>query len=202
MPDWPAARPLDPDEVAAPEHIDEAALIEQARQDRQAFAPLYRRYLDPVYRYCYRRLGTREVAEDATSQVFLKALAALSGYRGASFRAWLFAIAHNVVVDVARRRASAPLAEAGDLADGAPTPEEVAVAADEHRTLRALLASLPADQRSVVELRLAGLTGAEVALALGRSLGAVKMLQFRAMARLRAGLRVRTLAGERGDGGA
>jgi RNA polymerase sigma-70 factor, ECF subfamily len=66
--------------------------------------------------------------------------------------------------------------------DTALTPEDMAVAAEDHR---ALLARLPVDQRSIVELRLAGLTDAEVAETLGRSVGAVKSAQFRALARLR-----------------
>jgi RNA polymerase sigma-70 factor (ECF subfamily) len=170
---------------------DEAALVARAQVDRAAFAPLYERYLDPVYRYCYRRLGTREAAEDATSVVFAKALAALPEYRAGSFPAWLFAIAHNAVADVhRRRRPDQPLETARDPVAAGPSPEDLAVAADERRSVRALLAGLPADQRRVLELRLAGLKGAEIAAVLGRSVAAVKMLQLRAMTRLRAELGV------------
>jgi len=170
---------------------DDAALVARAQADPRAFAPLYERYVDPVYRYCYRRVGSREAAEDATALVFTKALAALPAYRAGSFAGWLFAIAHNVVADVhRRRRPEGPLAAAGDPPDREPGPEEAAIAADERRSVRALLARLPEDQRRVVELRLAGLTGAEIAAALGRSVAAVKMLQLRAMTRLRAELGV------------
>jgi RNA polymerase sigma-70 factor (ECF subfamily) len=167
--------------------VDETVLIERARRDRREFAALYEHYLDPVYRYCFRRLGSREMAEDATSQVFVKALAALDSFSGTSFRAWLFAIAHNVVTDTfRRRRPTAPLDELVEPPDPAATPEELAVAADARHSLRATLAQLAPDQRRVVELRLAGLTGAEIAEVLGRSEAAVKMLQFRAHTRLRA----------------
>jgi RNA polymerase sigma-70 factor, ECF subfamily len=180
---------------------DDAVLVERARRDPQDFAPLYGRYVDAVYRYCYRRLGGREAAEDATSAVFAKALAALPAYRDGSFLGWLFAIAHNVVADVhRRRRPEGPLAAVGDPVDAAPTPEEAALAADERRSVRALLATLPTDQRRVLELRLAGLTGAEIAAVLGRSVAAVKMLQLRAMTRLRADLGVGAAARETGDG--
>lgn len=175
---WQAGPGEEPDEV----------LVARARLDRRAFAPLYRRYLDPVYRYCYRCLGSREAAEDATAQVFCNALAALPRFKDGSFRAWLFAIAHNAVVDAARRGRSVsvqPLAEGFDRGDGAPTPEEEVLGAERAGTLRALLARLPEDQRRVVELRLAGLKGTEIAQVLGRSRAAVKMLQFRAIARLR-----------------
>ena len=164
----------------------DSALVAAARADRRAFAPLYDRYVDPVYRYCLRRLGDRAAAEDATSQVFAKALATLPAYRDRSFRGWLFTIAHNVVSDMFRqRRPDVPLEAAEDRPDPAPTPEEAALVADEGRALRALLAQIPTDQQRVLELRLAGLTGAEIARVLGRSEGAVKMLQFRAVARLR-----------------
>ena len=83
----------------APVGEDDAALVARAKADPRAFAPLYRRYVDPVYRYCYRRLGNREAAEDATSLVFARALAVLPKCRDETFRSWLFAIAHNVIAN-------------------------------------------------------------------------------------------------------
>ncbi|MHB1416240.1 MAG: RNA polymerase sigma factor [Chloroflexota bacterium] len=175
----------------------EAEMVARAKADRRDFAPLYARYLEPVYRFCYRRLGDRETAEDATSQTFYNALAALPRFRDGSFRAWLFTIAHNATTDaLRRRRPQQPLAEAAEPADGDPTPEEAAVARDERRNLRALVSRLSDDQRQVVELRLAGLTGPEIADLLGRSPASVKMLQFRALERLRVLSRVTTGAAE------
>jgi RNA polymerase sigma-70 factor (ECF subfamily) len=175
---------------------DEAAVVVRARADPAAFAPLYERYLDPVYRYCYRRLGNREAAEDATSVVFTRALASIGNYQDGSFAGWLFAIAHNVVVDCHRRRRPVQALPEIEPADSAPSPEEAALAADERRSVRALLAALPEDQRRVLELRLAGLRGVDIAVALGRSPGAIKMLQLRAMTRLRADLGVATRAND------
>ena len=178
---------------------EEAALVAAARRDPQAFAPLYQRYFDPVYRYCYRRLGGPEAAADATSLVFAKALAALPRYRDGSFRSWLFAIAHNTVVDCARSvRADRPLEMAAEVVDAAPTPEEASLVADEGRSLRAALVHLSPDQRRIVELRLAGLTDREIAAVLGRSLGATRMVQVRAVARLRDLLGVGAEPGEVG----
>jgi len=173
---------------AAPMGVeDDHWLVERARTDRRAFAVLCTRYVTAVYRYCYRRLGSREAAEDATSQVFVKALAALSTYRTYSFAGWLFAIARNVVADAYRsRRPTEPLDAALAVADQAPTPEQSVLRVEETRELQRWLAALTPEQRAVVELRLAGLSGAEMAAALGCSLGAVKMLQLRAIARLRA----------------
>lgn len=165
---------------------DDAALVAAAQADPRAFAPLYARYLQPVYRYCYRRLGTSAAAEDATSEVFVKVLAGLPRYHEDSFRGWLFTIAHHVTVDALRQYCpQEPLEAAGEAVDTALTPEEEIVSAE---TQRALLARLPDDQRHVVELRLAGLTGGEIAGVLGRSVGSVKALQFRALARLRRAL--------------
>jgi RNA polymerase sigma-70 factor (ECF subfamily) len=178
----------------------EAEMVARAKVDSHAFAPLYTRYLDTVYRCCYRRLGNREAAEDATSEVFYKALAALPGHHNGSFRAWLMAIAHNVVADSFRRQhPEEPLMPDYDPPDETATPEETALAAEERHSLRALLVRLPDGQRSVLELRLAGLTGPEIATVLGRSLGSVKMLQFRAVAQLRVPLGVHTSSEEAHD---
>ena len=170
--------------------LDEPAQIALAQRDPHAFAPLYERYAEAVYRYCYRRLGNPETAADATSLVFSRALSALPRYHDRSFRSWLFAIAHNTVVDGWRTtRIEARLEVSAGRADPAPGPEEVALRADAGREIHALLGHLPDDQRHVVELRLAGLTNSEIAATLGRSVAATKMLQVRALTRLRSLLR-------------
>jgi RNA polymerase sigma-70 factor (ECF subfamily) len=166
--------------------LDEPAQIALAQRDPAAFAPLYEHYADDVYRYCYRRLGNPEAAADATSRVFARALSALPRYHDRSFRSWLFTIAHHTVVDAWRTtRVEARLDLTAGRADSGPGPEEVALREDAGREVRALLGQLPSDQRHVVELRLAGLTNQEMAATLGRSVAATKMLQVRALARLR-----------------
>ena len=166
---------------------DEATLVARAKTDRASFAPLYHRYVIVIYRYCYHRLGSAEAAEDATSEVFLKALVALQRHRDdQSFRSWLFAIAHNVVTDSYRaRRPSEPLDLTEDVVDAAPTPEDLALVAEGDRAVQVLLTRIAPDQARVLELRLAGLTGPEVARVLGRTHGAVKIAQVRGYARLR-----------------
>jgi RNA polymerase sigma-70 factor (ECF subfamily) len=180
---------------------DEAELIAAARLDPRAFAPLYQSYFDPVFRYCLRCLGDREEAADATQEIFARALRALPRYRDHAFRPWLFTIAHNVIADSHRQRRrrppDAPPAAADDRADPDPGPEEAALAAEARRSVHRYLAQLPPDQRAVVELRLADLTGKEVAAVLSRSLGSVKIAQHRAFARLRE-----LMGGEAGKGGA
>jgi RNA polymerase sigma-70 factor (ECF subfamily) len=175
---------------------DDAEVAARAVHDRAAFGVLYDRYATVVFRYCYRRLGERGAAEDATSATFLKAIESLPGYRGGSFPAWLFAIAHSVVVTTARRRTESALDESYDVADGEPSPEDAAMAADDRRRIVRLLAGLPEDQRRVIELRLAGLSGAEIAMSIGRSVSAVKMLQHRAMTNLRRRLTAPAATGD------
>lgn len=172
-------------DVAAEE---DARLVAAALADRSAFAALYRRYVDPIYRYTYHRLGAREQAEDATSQIFLKALTALPTHRtDRSFRSWLFTIAHNVVTDCYRaRKPQDPLALVPEPIDSRGSPEDEAIARVEQDELHRMLEQLSVDQRRILELRLAGLNSAEIAQVLGKSQGAVKVAQSRAIARLRA----------------
>src|SRR3954453_21372769 len=125
---------------AAQGDFDEPDIVERARHDPPAFSPLYARYAASIYGYCYHRLGSQQAAEDATSIIFTKALTSLSGYRGPSCRAWLFGIAHHVVADTQRARGpDASLDAAATTIDASPSPEDLAVASDDRRHLRALL---------------------------------------------------------------
>lgn len=167
----------------------ERALAVRARIDRASFGLLYDRYVDRIYAYCYRRLQTREAAEDATSDTFLKAMAAISSYRPetGSFRAWLFTIAHRVVIDSWRRnRPQAPLETVAEVPEAGAGPEQLAIAREASRDLYALVTLLPEDQATVVHLRLAGLIDREIAEVLGRSHGAIRIAQHRAIKRLQA----------------
>lgn len=165
---------------------DEALLVAAARADRRAFAPLYARYVGPIYRYCHARLRSREAAEDATGEVFARALAALPGSREGSFAAWLFRIAHNVVVDAHRRRhPTEPLDVAEDAPDLARPPDDLALAAIEHEALWMAITNLPDEQRASVELQLVGWADGRIADTLGRTPAAVRMLRLRALGRLR-----------------
>ncbi len=191
----PVSRPDQPASAAASQPRatgSDADLIRAAQADPAEFAAVYERYVDPIYRYCVTRVGSPADAEDATSQTFARAFGALSTFRsrpdlaGGGVRSWLFTIAHNVVVSGYRdRRPTSPLADADLLIDPDPTPDEQAIAAERREILLGSIARLSDDQRRVVELRLAGLSGPEIAAVLGRSHGAIKMMQFRAIDRLR-----------------
>ena len=171
----------------------EAHLVARAQRDPAAFGPLYELYFDSIYRYCFYRLGSAHAAEDAVSTVFIRVLEALPHYRpgprAGSFRSWLFTIAHNVVANhhrAASRRLVTPLTAASVLPDDHPSPEDHALAIENAHTIQSLLAQLPAEQRQVVELRLSGLTDQEIAHVLGRTHGAIRTAQYRALIQLRA----------------
>ncbi len=166
--------------------------IELARRDPAAFAPLYEAHVDLVWRYAMSRLGDQERAADVTSQTFIKAIVALPGFRGepgkSTFRSWLMAIAHNAVIDDCRKTKPAlPLDDpvAGRLADRGASPEDAAIAWAERQRIQGALAQLTERQRSIVELRAAGMRGAEIAALLGMTVPAVKTANHRAYQRLR-----------------
>jgi RNA polymerase sigma factor (sigma-70 family) len=170
----------------------DASIVLAARSDLAAFEPLYRRYADRVYRYCIRRLGDPERASDATSAIFIKAMQSIESCQPESFRSWLFSIAHNTTIDAIRTTRMYDRIDGElEMADPGPDPEVAALAAESRLEIVALLAHLTADQRQVVELRLAGLDGYEIASALGRSRASVDTAQSRAVARLRRVLGVR-----------
>jgi RNA polymerase sigma-70 factor, ECF subfamily len=168
-----------------PAELPDAHLVEMARRDPTTFVYLYDRYIDAIYRFCAQRLP-QTAAEDATSVAFLNALKSIQRFdatRG-TFRAWLFTIAHNAVIDQTRLRQHPPLDDLW-IEDTATGLDDHVVAIDERQTLLRAVAELPPDQRQVIHLRLASLTGAEIAGAMGRSHVAVRALQHRAIKRLR-----------------
>lgn len=162
---------------------DERLQVEAARQDRALFADLYENNFDRVYAYLARRVRDREEAEDLTSEVFHQALVGLPSYewRGLPFIAWLLGIAAHVLADgvhkVARRQevVSEELEQAGIEDD-----------VEQRAMLYQLVDSLPADQRQVILWRFVGQKSLrEMAVELGRSEGAIKQLQLRALQNLR-----------------
>lgn len=169
-------------------------LVARVPRDLGAYAELYDRYLNPVYRYFFLRLGSRPEAEDLTSQVFLAALESLSSYRsGGSFRAWLFGIARRKLADHYRlRRPQVSLEQVGDL----PARHEPALARlasrEQLRGLAELVAGLRDSERELLSLRFAaGLSFAEMAHLLKRKESAVKMSLYRLLERLERQLEAR-----------
>lgn len=172
---------------------DDFRLMRLVQADLMEFERIYDKYVAVIYAYCRRRLDTTALAEDATSIAFMKALAAVPSFRAGSgtVRSWLFAIAHNVVLDQIRsqnRRSIRPLDEAFDVVDGMSSPEAAAIDNETRREMETAMEWLTGEQRRVIELRLAGLTGPEIAGVLSISHGAVRSLQRRALMRLRGAL--------------
>jgi RNA polymerase sigma-70 factor (ECF subfamily) len=167
---------------------EDRALAERAASDRESFGILYDRYVRRIYGFCYRRLQTHEAAEDATSQTFLRALTALSqgSNSSGSFKSWLFTIAYHVIVDAHRlQKPMALLDDVHDFAETDPGPEELALTGETGRELYALIDRLLRDQADLIHLRFSGLNDQEIAGVLGKSYGAVRIAQHRAMKRLR-----------------
>lgn len=164
---------------------DERTLVEAAQKDPARFADLYERHFERLYAFVVRRVRDRHAAEDVTSDVFQRALAGLPRFewRGAPFAAWLYRIAANAIADRAQRNAREVLvAEPEERAENPGYSEE-----EQHAQVFRLVRTLPEDQRRVLTMRFAEQKSIrEIALALARSEGAVKQLQFRALESLRA----------------
>lgn len=173
---------------------DESRLIEQAAQDPSAFAPLYRRYLDSIYAYIYRRVGNAQEAEDLTSRTFARALDKLSTYqhRGAPFSAWLYRIARNSVANWRRDTRQVAALDEVDLAgDGDDNPEAVAVRNEVAAALWAAVERLPAERRELIRAKIAELSNLEIGSLLNKSESAIKSLYFRTLDTLRRDLEAR-----------
>jgi RNA polymerase sigma-70 factor (ECF subfamily) len=167
----------------------ELELIRRAQQgDKQAIGELYRLHVDVIYRYIWARVRDDSLAEDLTAQVFLKALEGLPAYQpsGKPFLAWLYRIAYARIVDHWRkqeRRVEVPLDEA--LPTKEPRPEDLLEYEADWVTAIDLLAQLTDDQQDVVILRFIGeMSLADVAETLGKTVGATKAVQYRALATL------------------
>jgi len=178
---------------------DEQDLVHRAQNgDKEAFTELYETYFGKLYRYVVARIGNRAEAEDMTQQVFVKAYKSIPSYRwrGVPFSAWLFRIAHNLVVDFFRKESKRPTVplEESLVASNDNVQQVVERRLDIERVMAATR-QLTEAQREVVSLRFAGgLAIAEVARVMGKSEGAVKALQHSAIAALRRIL----LVGENG----
>jgi RNA polymerase sigma-70 factor (ECF subfamily) len=169
---------------------NEESLVQRAKEhDQEAFAQLYEEHFDKIYRYLVLRIGDKMEAEDMTQQVFLKALQSISSFKwkGVSFSAWLYRIAHNQAVDFLRRktrRTTVPLAESLAASDVDPQLD-VERKLDIEQLISATR-QLTKAQREVIALRFTSdLSVAEVAEVMGKSEGAVKALQHSAVVALR-----------------
>lgn len=167
------------------------ALVELARAgDKEAFGQLYDHYHLTVFRFLYYRVSSTTLAEDLTAETFFRALRSMSSFRwqGRDFGAWLMTIARNLAADhfkAGRTRLEQSTEDMQTLDTTADGPERDVLAHLTNDELLAALSNLPPEQRDCVVMRfLEGLSIAETAEILGRSVGAVKQLQLRGIRNL------------------
>jgi RNA polymerase sigma-70 factor (ECF subfamily) len=167
----------------------EIELVRRAKQrDAEAVAELYRLHAPRIYRYCLLHVADASAAEDITEEVFVNMVEALPRYvyRGVPFSAWLYRLAHDRVIDFYRRDGRRPTEDLTDeLVDGAPAPEEAVAHLGEIGRLRQAMAQLSDDHQMVLQLRFVeGFDLEQTARHMHKSIGAIKLLQHRAVRRL------------------
>jgi RNA polymerase sigma-70 factor (ECF subfamily) len=179
--------------LTLPQQTEMVQAVARASANPAQFKPIYDEYFPRIYRYCVRRARSSEDAEDLASLIFSRALAGLESYRGGSFPAWLFRIAHNSVANywrdfhgtVALEQAESAATEDGTLGR--------LIEAEERQQIARLMAALPEDQRELLALRMAGgLSAKEIGQVIGKSEGAVRVAIHRTIQHLRSALREET----------
>jgi RNA polymerase sigma-70 factor, ECF subfamily len=172
---------------------DERDLVARAKGDPEAFGVLYERYVERIYNYHYRHTSDHVEAEDLTSRTFFRALRGLHRYRetGAPFQAWLYRIAHNLLVNWYRDHSNRPTVSL-DVEDPLPLespgvgPETWLAAAERRQALRQVIEKLPEDRKTLIILKFfEHMTNAEIGEVLGKTEGAIKALYHRTLISLR-----------------
>ena len=193
---WEPLRADEPNFTAAadPDGVDVWALVHRTQQgDAEAFGELYDHYVTMVHRYVYHRVGDRALAEDVTSETFVRALRRIDSlsFQGRDVGAWLVTIARNIVLDhvkSSRYRLEVPTADMRDADRVTDGPEEAVLTHLGNRELLECVQQLGSEQQECIVLRfIHGLSVSETAEIMGKKDGAIKALQHRAVRRL-AGL--------------
>ena len=169
----------------------EDSLVERAvNGDRAAFAALYDKCIEQVYRHVYYRTPSQSDAEDITQEVFIRAWKAINKYKktGAPFVAWLLAIAHNLIVDYYKaRKKLVSLEEAAAFSQTDETSPEAMTEASLNRSyIKNAIFKLKGEKQKVILMRfIDGFSYGEIAKVLNKSEGAVRVIQYRALNDLR-----------------
>jgi RNA polymerase sigma-70 factor (ECF subfamily) len=164
---------------------------DRAQQDTADLASLFEQYYDRIARYIAVRVGNRDAAEDMAGEVFLRAVESADSLasRDVPVQAWLFRVAHNLVVDHYRRNARRPVVaidDAMEIAGATNLANEVELSMEMER-VSAVMDQLNAGQQEVIALRfMGGLSSEEAGAAMGRTNGAIRELQRTALKALRA----------------
>lgn len=170
--------------------LEEWQLVRNAQNyDEKALHQLYERYYPKIYNYAFLQMGDIHAAEDLTSDVMLKMLESIQKYnfRGLPFGAWMFRIARNRLIDLHRRRKRRGEVDLSEtIAGSLVSPESMAERALERGQMQIALKHLTDEQRQVIVLKfIQGFDNQSVGKIMGRSEGAVKSLQHRALGTLR-----------------
>jgi RNA polymerase sigma-70 factor, ECF subfamily len=190
----PALALAEADSSEAPAGADEAALVQRAKAEPEAFGILYERYVERVYAYIYHRVGNVQDTEDLTARTFYRALDKLDSYedRGLPFSAWLFRIAHNLVANWHRdrgRRRFLSLDRLWSHSREGDTPDEQVEQAETQEALWDAINRLPAERRDLLLYKFSSrLSNLEIGQMMNKSEGAIKSLYFRTLAALRKDL--------------
>jgi len=171
--------------------MDEPALVERAKTDKEAFGQLYEAHVDRIYNYIYYKTGNHADAEDLTARVFVRAWQHIGRFRdqGVPFSAWLYRIAHNLVANWHRDNSRRKMISLDDVSgwdvsqDG---PERLTELTDDTEAMLAAIRRLPTDRQDLLILKFVEqLSNAEIGAILGRSEGAMKSLYHRTLLALR-----------------
>lgn len=169
---------------------DETLIVDAQKGDQDAFGRLYKRHLDPVYRYIYYRIGNHQDSEDLTDSVFIKAWKAIDKYevQGTPFLAWLYRIARNVVIDFTRKRKfdQVDIDDQYSLSAVGTLPEDAVANALQMKGVMNALDRLKPIEREIVTLRfLMGMSHQEIAQIVDKKPGTVRVTQLRALKTLK-----------------
>ena len=177
--------------------IDEKALIERAKEDKEAFGQLYEIYVDRIYNYVYYRTGNVADAEDLTAKIFVRAMKHIPRYKdqGVPFSAWLYRIAHNLVANWHRDHSRRQIVALDDITHwhvGDESPEFATQLMEDKELLLSAIHRLPGDRQELLILKFVErLSNAEIGDIMGRSEGAIKSLYHRTLLSLREDLHSR-----------
>jgi len=182
-------------ESPTPDQDSEDYLVQQAiKRDRAAFTVLYERCIDQVYRHVYYRVSNHDDAEDITQEAFVKAWKAIDKYKrtGAPFVSWIITIAGNLVIDHYRKQQKVVITDEidkiyeKDMGNQIPGPEKQAEINFNNSVIKKAVLKLIGDKQKVILMHfIDGLSYEEIAKALNKNEGAIRVIQYRALVDLR-----------------
>ncbi len=179
--------------------LDDNALVDLAKTDKEAFGELYERYMTKIYNYVYYRTGNQQDAEDLTAKVFFRAMAHIETYedRGMPFQAWLYRIAHNLVANFHRdqgRRKIVPLDDYIAHSLKTDAPDKQTENNEEREMLLKAIRRLPPERQELLVLKFIDhKSNAEIGEMMQRTEGAIKSLYHRTLLALRDELEMQQL---------